>query len=87
MTKVQDFPAKVQESLSPVKSLLSDVFSRLKLHEETIRIFSSATPAEISDLWTALIAIDSTLKEGVQYTRKKFADHVDALLSCQPLFF
>ena len=27
VTKVQDFPAKVQESLSPVKRLLSDVFS------------------------------------------------------------
>ena len=54
-------------------------FLRLKLHEETIRMFSSVTPAEISDLWTALIAIDSTLKEGVQHTRKKFADHVDAL--------
>ena len=43
VTKVQDFPAKAQESLSPIKRLLSDVFSRLKLHEETIRIFSSAT--------------------------------------------
>ena len=77
--KISRFFSKGSKSLSPVKRLLSDVFSRLKLHEETIRTFSSATPAEISDLWTALIATDSTLKEGIQYTRKKFADHVDAL--------
>ena len=77
--KISRFFSKGSKSLSPVKRLLSDVFSRLKLHEETIRTFSSATPAEISDLWTALSATDSTLKEGIQYTRKKFADHVDAL--------
>ena len=72
-----DFTAQVHNSLSPVKLLLSEIFSRLKLHDETIRTFVSATPTEISDFWTSVIAIDSSLKENIQYTKKTFeTEHI-----------
>ena len=53
----------VQDSLSPVKILLCKVFCRLKLHNEEIRTFTSATTDELSEFWSAMIAIDCTLGE------------------------
>jgi hypothetical protein len=75
--KFSNFPIEVQNSLTPVKMLLTNIFSRLKLHDETIRTFKSATPDEISDFWTTLIALDCTLREDIQYTKKKLSNHVN----------
>ena len=46
---------EVQDSLSPVIVLLTDIFTRLKLHDEFIQTFFSATSAEISDFWSAVV--------------------------------
>ena len=69
-TKNSGFISAVQDSLSPVKALLSNIFSRICLHDQVIRMFTNATTAEISDFWSTLLIIDSSLKEGVQYTKK-----------------
>lgn len=67
-SRVDGFEAAVQDSLSPVKVLLSNVFSRLQLNDEFIKPFAAASKDEISDFWSALIAVDATLKEEVHYT-------------------
>ena len=43
------FVRTVRESLSPVKSLLCGIFSRLQLQEKPILAYESATPQEFSD--------------------------------------
>ncbi len=78
-SRVNGFESVVKDSLSPVKVLLSDIFSRLQLHENYIKLFHSASVQEISDFWSALIAVDATLTEGAQYTKKKFANYTSAL--------
>uniref|UniRef100_A0A1X7V1L4 Uncharacterized protein n=1 Tax=Amphimedon queenslandica TaxID=400682 RepID=A0A1X7V1L4_AMPQE len=41
----------VQDSLSPVKVLLSTIFTRLQIKERNIRIFHSTSSEEISQFW------------------------------------
>lgn len=53
----------VDDSLSPVKVLLCKVFSRLKLHDNQFKMFTSATNDEISKFWSAIVALDATLTE------------------------
>ena len=65
----------VKDSLSPVKVLLCKVFSRLQLKEKPIRTYISATPQEISELWTAIISFDSTLEEGAKYVKGNIGEH------------
>lgn len=77
--KTDGFPLAVQDSLSPVKVLLSSIFCRLKLHNEAIQMFSSASSTQMSDFWTTLLSIDSSLKEEVQYTKKNFAQCTKAV--------
>ena len=66
---------EVQDSLSPVIILLNDIFTRLKLHNEFIQSFFSATSAEISDFWSAIMCIDATLSEDAVYRRDTMKDH------------
>ena len=75
-TKKDGFVSVVQDSLSPVKVLLSQIFTRLCLHETAIKMFASATTDEISDFWSTLLIIDSSLNESVQYTKKNFEECV-----------
>ena len=67
--------AAVQGSLSPVKSLLNSIFTRLKLHEETFCTFESASPHDISDFWSTIIALDATLEEGGTYRKDNISSH------------
>ena len=60
-SRIEGFEAAVQDSLSPVKILLSKVFFRLQFNERCTEVFASATASEISDFWGALIAVDATL--------------------------
>ena len=66
---------EVQDSLSPVIILLNDIFTRLKLHNGFIQSFFSATSAEISDFWSAIMCIDATLSEDAVYRRDTMKDH------------
>ena len=77
-SKVSGFELAVQDSLSPVKVLLCNIFSRLQLHKEFIHTFSSASRSEISDFWSALIAIDNSLEER-GYTKQNITDHTGVM--------
>ena len=77
--RVEGFDTAVQDSLSPVKALLTDILCRLQFNDSFIQAFSASSASEISNFWSALLAIDSTLKEDIQYTKKKFSGCTDAL--------
>ena len=65
----------VQDSLLPVKILLTTVFSRLKLHENYIKSYASASSAELDEFWSAVISIDATLQEKRNYRKEDLKDH------------
>ena len=65
----------VHNSLSPVKALLCSIFVRLKLHENFIECFEAASERELSEFWTAVIAMDATLQEGGQYRKEDLPLH------------
>ena len=67
--------AVLHDSLSPVKVLLCKIFSRLKLHNETFSIFSSATTEELSEFWSVILCIDESLKENGVYRQDTIANH------------
>ena len=73
-TTKSSFVTAVQDSLSPVKVLLSRLFSRLCLHDQPIKMFTSATPEDINSFWTTLLVIDDSLKEKTQYNRKNIVE-------------
>ena len=67
----------VKDSLSPVKVLLANIFSRLQFKEKQILSYVAATAAEISDFWSAVIAVDATLEEGGRYVKSNIGEHTD----------
>ena len=78
----------MQDSLSPVKALYTDILCCLQFDDSFIQAFS-ASASEISNFWSALLAIDSMLNKDIKYT-KKFSRCTDALqffkhLSVKPL--
>ncbi|XP_019860109.1 PREDICTED: uncharacterized protein LOC109588370 [Amphimedon queenslandica] len=82
-SQTSGFEAAVASSLSPVKSLLHSIFNRLKLHDDYIHTFDSASTNDISDFWTSLLAIDCTLKEENHYIKANFSEYKDALTFVQ----
>ena len=54
-----EFQGACLDAIAPVKMLLTDIAVRLQLKEKKFQVFIAATPAEISDLWTALLSIDT----------------------------
>lgn len=73
--RVEGFDVAVQDSLSPVKILLTDILCRLQFNANFLHTFPgcASSQSEISDFWSSLLAIDSTLKEDIQYTKKKLS--------------
>lgn len=57
--KNQQFAVEVQDSLSPVKILLSTIFPRLDLKGKCV------------NFWSEVMAIDSTLAKDSHYTQKE----------------
>uniref|UniRef100_A0A1X7TME8 Uncharacterized protein n=1 Tax=Amphimedon queenslandica TaxID=400682 RepID=A0A1X7TME8_AMPQE len=67
---------ELSDSLSHVKIRLHSLFSRLQLHGKAFEIYHSATNEELSEFWSALIALDSTLMEGGTYRKDNISQHV-----------
>ena len=65
----------VKDSLSSVKVLLSNIFSCLKWNDKFICMFSSATSEDISEFWSAILAIDATLKEDGRYVQNNITHY------------
>ena len=66
-------------TVSPVKVPLCQIFSRLKLHDEEIHTFTSASTEELSEFWSAIIAVDATLTENGVYRQETINQHQKAL--------
>ena len=67
---------ELSDSLSHVKIRLHSLFSRLQLHGKEFEIYYSATDEELREFWSALITLDSTLKEGGTYRKDNISQHV-----------
>ena len=50
-------------------------FSHLQLKEKPIQTYVSARPQEISEFWTAVIAIEEALEEGGRYVKATIEEH------------
>lgn len=70
-----EMKSTVEDTLSPVKALLCSVFCRLKMHNEIIHTFQSATSSEISAFWSSILALDSTLDEKGIYRKETINNH------------
>jgi len=73
--RTNQFKGAVKDSLSPVKILLCNIFSRLQLKAEPVQTFTSATTEEISEFWSVIIAIDDTLEESNKYIKANISEH------------
>ena len=73
--KEPGFVQAVGDSISPVKCLLSSVFTRLYLKEKQIQCYAAAKPDEISDFWSVIIALDATLDENGKYVKANIENH------------
>ena len=56
-----DLKNDIEESLAPVKELLSNVLKRLQLKGKNFEMFNSASQSEIDAFWEVLLLIDSSL--------------------------
>ena len=84
-SRVEGFRETVADSLSPVKVLLGSVFMRLKLHDEYIRTFVSASQDELDSFWTAILALDATLEKHKMFRKddiEKYPQIVEFLNHC-----
>ena len=72
---LSEMKSAVQETLSPVKTLLHSIFCRLKMHDEFIHTFQSATSSELSAFWSSIIALDATLDEKGIYRKETINQH------------
>jgi len=69
------FADAVKDSLSPVKILLCSIFSRLQLKGRNMQNFISATGEELSDFWSVIMALDSTLIQDKKYVQGNTGEH------------
>uniref|UniRef100_A0A1X7VKI3 Uncharacterized protein n=1 Tax=Amphimedon queenslandica TaxID=400682 RepID=A0A1X7VKI3_AMPQE len=65
----------VKQSLSPLKSTLHSIFTRLILHDEAFQVYESASEKEISEFWICLIALDSTIEKGSIFRKETINQH------------
>ena len=63
------------DSLSPVKVLLSDIVSRLKLKNRPFEVYTAASTVAVEDVWSSLHSIDASLS----FTDKHQKDSLKAL--------
>ena len=63
--------------MSPVKTTLLSIFTRLMLHKETFKIYESASESEISSFSSCIVALDFTLEKAGVY-RKETIGRVSA---------
>ena len=62
--KNTEFRATTLDSISPVKVLLTKLFDRLQLKEESFTASISATEADIDDLWESAQEVEPSLVRG-----------------------
>ena len=73
--QVASYKDELNDSLSPVKARLHSLFCRLQLHNKNFEIYHSATDDEMSEFWSTLLTLDSTLMEGGTYRKDNIGQH------------
>ena len=73
---IASYKDELKDSLSPVIARLHSLFCRLKLHDKSFQSYFSANDDELSEFWSSLIELDSTLTEGGTYRKENIAQHV-----------
>ena len=66
---------ELNDSLSPVEARLHTLFCRLQLHSKNFEIYHSATDDKLSEFWSTLLTLDSTLMEGGTYRKDNIGQH------------
>lgn len=89
--KNTEFRATTLDSIAPVKVLLTKLFDRLQLKGESFTASTSATDADIDDLWESAREVEPSLVRGESLRKehlakkenlKKFMEHCCTLLFC-----
>ena len=65
-----DFIQAVQDSIEPVKVLLTDIMHRLKLKDKPFSVFTAASESDMKELWLELEQIDQTLLFNEKHRKK-----------------
>ena len=73
--QVVSYKDELNDSLSPVKARLHILFCRLQLHNKNFEIYHSAIDDEMSEFWSTLLTLDSTLMEGGTYRKDNIGQH------------
>ena len=73
--KKKGFESIVQDRLSNVKVLLCSIFSRLTLKDKSIRIFHLASNKDISQFWSAILALENTMEQHEKYNQGNVTDY------------
>ena len=68
--RVEGFDTAILDSISPVKCLLVKLLERLELKGKKFLSYTAASDAEIGELWSKVLEVDSTLEREVSVTKK-----------------
>ena len=77
--------------LSPLLKLTYILYSaiHLQLHNKNFELYHSATDDEMSEFWSTLSTLDSTLIEGGTYRKDNIGQHakvVEFIITLLPMF-
>ncbi len=70
------------DSIVPVKTVLSDVFSRLKLKDRPIRVRVAALESEIAELWEVAKTVEPELEPSMSLRKGSMASKPSFLTHC-----
>ena len=78
------FKEAFADSMASVKVLISEVFQRLKLKDDPIKVFLPAKESEIENVWKNILSVDNTVTKKdtakkVLLSLKKFFEHCCSL--------
>ena len=66
-----DLVQAVQDSIEPIKILLTGIIHRLKLKDKPFSVFTAASEFDQKELWLELEKIDKSLQFNEKYREKK----------------
>lgn len=80
-----DLVQAVQDSIEPIKILLTGIIHRLKLKDKPFSVFTAASEFEQKELWLELEKIDKSLQFNEKYRKKRSSELPTSCAVSQPL--
>ena len=80
-----DLVQAVQDSIEPVKILLTDIMHRLKLKDKPFSVFSAASESDMKELWLELEQIDQSLLFNGKHWKKDLLNFPQVVQVSEPL--